>query len=354
MQKKNDVLMDFLSTFGQPEIGQEVPKAVTESRGNGVMCDAAADLPAQLTATQDIVILPTQVKFGDEVVLDKQGAYEQTKGLDRPDSDFLKAEVRALDANALTNKLSSKFALQFDSVLVVCTHHAFIDTGSQMRAFMHKAREDMKWLRKSRGMKPEIEVVIHDSKSVFCGTGIQAVALREFVKQGLPFSNLRRTAERLAESTHVLFVPGDTKAFGRNLKRAKDINVDPWSRACSGLTAFSPVLGCLGGSFSALSKSMSAKKSIAMVLTELNERVFQGLSVPHMLLSYGGDPSALEQWPEFTKLEQTCAEMDVKLTLTPTGITSRVLATPGSFCAGFITNSADSSAFVSTLGGDPM
>lgn len=348
--QKNDVLMDFLSTFGQPDNALDLPAPVSTARACGVMCDAAADIPAQFVANQDIAILPTQVKLGDEVLLDKQSAYEHIKAQELPEGELMKAEVKALDSNALINKLSARFALQFDSVIVVCSHHGLVDTAAQLRGFINKSKDEMRALRKARGMKPAMEMTIHESKSVLCGTGLQAIALRDFVKQGLPFTNLRRTAERLAESTHVMFVPGDTRGFCKVLKRVGDMNVEPWIRACSGLTAFSPVLGCVGGDFSAISKNLNSKKSIAMVLTELTERVFQGLSFPSLLIAYGGDITLLDQWPEFGKLEQACKEMDVHLLVTPSGLSSRALATSGALCASFIANHADSS-FVSTLAG---
>jgi fatty acid-binding protein DegV len=349
MQKKNDVLMDFLSTFGQPDGAPDAPAVVTRATDCGVMCDAAADIPVQFVANQDINILPTQVKLGGEVVLDKQSAYEHIKAQELSEAELMKAEVKALDSNALGNKLSSRFALQFDSVIAVCSHHSLIDSAGQMRSFILKSKDEMRAMRKTRGMKPVMDVTIHDSKSVFCGTGLQAIAIRDFVKQGLPYVNLRRTAERLAESTHVFLVPGDTKAFGKVLRRVGDLHSEEWIRACTGLTAFSPVLGCAGGDFSAAGKNLNSKKSFAMVFKELTDRVFQGLSFPSLLIAYGGDVAVLSQWPEFGALEQACAEMDVNLLVTPSGLSSRALSTPGSLCAAFVANNADSSAFVSTL-----
>jgi fatty acid-binding protein DegV len=347
MHQKNEVLFDFLSTFGQADGGQsQLPPAA--ARPVGVICDAAADVPTQFIANRDISILPTVIKTGEDTSFDRQTAQDQIKVDSLTPGDFASMEVRAMDAIALTNRYSAKFATQFDSVITVCSHHSLVDVAAQFRQFIRDGQDELRSIRKSKGLKPAMDITIHESRSIFTGTGLQAVAIRRFIKQGLEFGALRRTAERVADNTHVLFVPGDTRGFGKVLKRVGDLNVEPWIRACTGLTAFSPLLACDGGHFEPLDKTLNARKTIALALKTLTDALFKGLAIPTMLLSYGGDIAQLDQWEEFEDLKLACDEMDVQLLVFPSGLSSRALATPGSLCGAYVAT-GDESSFVSTL-----
>lgn len=352
MRDKNEILVDFLSTFAPEEkesIAAELAAMpVAQPSSVGMLCDAAADLPAESIDNNQITVVPVQVRIDSETVIDRHSAYEQKKAEKLSSAEFLKAEVKALDAAGLAYRLSSRFALEFDSALAVCTHHALIDSSVNLRNYLRSHSDEIRSLRKGKGLDPRFEFIIHDSRSMFAGTALQALALAEFVQQGIPFKTLRKTAERLADHTHVLFVPGDTKAFGKTLKRVGDLTVEPWIRACSGLTAFSPVLGCDGGQFGAVDKAFNQRKSIGAMLQGLAQRVYVGLSYQRLLVSYAGELSALRAMPEFDELQKATQEMDVTLTLTHMGLATRVLATPGSLCAAYIATSSDSS-FVSTM-----
>jgi fatty acid-binding protein DegV len=350
MRDKNDILMDFLSTFTRNDEALDEPDPLPAAAPNsiGVLCDAAADLPSDSVENGDISVVPVAVRMNSENIIDRRTAYEQTKAQETADIDLLKAEVKALDPAGLAYRLSSRFAIEFDSAIGVCSHHSVVDVATQLRAYMKSHADEVRSLRREKGLNPKFEFTIHDSRSVFAGTALQALAIREFVRQGIHYRNLRRTAERLADHTHLLFVPGDTKAFGRMLKRVGDLSVEPWIRACSGLTAFSPVLGCDGGQFGAVDKSFNARKSIGAMLQGLTQRVYVGVSYPRILISYAGELSTLKAMPEFEELTTATREMDIVLSLTHMGLATRALATPGALCAAYISTASDSS-FVSTM-----
>jgi fatty acid-binding protein DegV len=352
MRDKNDILVDFLSTFSPDEkesiIAELNALPVAQPSSIGMMADAAADVPNEAVDSNEISIIPVQVRIDAETIIDRRTAYELKKADKLTNAEYLKAETKALDEAGLAYRLSSRFALEFDSALAVCTHQSLVDSGLQLRAYLKKHGDEIRALRRGKGLDPRFEFIIHDSRSMFAGAALQALALAEFVRQGIPFKTLRKTATRIADHTHVLFVPGDTKAFGRTLKRVGDLNVEPWIRACSGLTAFSPVLGCDGGQFGAVDKAFNQRKSIATMLSGLAQRVYAGLSYQRVLVSYGGELSVLRDLPEFQELVNATREMDVVLSLTHMGLASRALATPGSVSAAYIATSSDSS-FVSTM-----
>ncbi len=352
MRDKNEILVDFLSTFAPEEkesiVAELNAMPVAQPSSVGMLCDAAADLPNEAVDSNEITVVPVQVRIDADTIIDRHTAYEQKKADKLTPAEFLKAEVKALDAAGLAYRLSSRFALEFDSALAVCTHQSLVDTSVQLRNYLKSHGDEIRALRRGKGLDPRFEFIIHDSRSMFTGTALQALALAEFVRQGIPFKTLRKTATRLADHTHVLFVPGDTKAFGRMLKRVGDLNVEPWIRACSGLTAFSPVLGCDGGEFGAVDKAFNQRKSIGTMLQGLAQRVYVGLSYQRLLVSYGGELSVLRAMPEFEELVTATREMDVVLSLTHMGLSSRALATSGSISAAYIATSSDSS-FVSTM-----
>jgi fatty acid-binding protein DegV len=352
MRDKNDILVDFLSTFAPEEkesIVAELAAMPTASPSSiGMLADAAADIPNEAVESNEISIVPIQVRIDAETVIDRRTAYELKKAEKMSTVDLLKAEAKSLDAAGLAYRLSSRFAIEFDSALAVCTHQSLVDVSVQLRAYLKSHGDEIRALRRGKGLEPRFEFIIHDSRSMFAGTALQALALAEFVRQGIPFKTLRKTATRLADHTHVLFVPGDTKAFGRVLKRVGDLTVEPWIRACSGLTAFSPVLGCDGGQFGSVDKAFNQRKSMGMMLQGLAQRVYVGLSYQRLLVSYGGELSVLRAMPEFEELVTATREMDVVLSVTHMGLASRALSTPGSLSAAYIATSPDSS-FVSTM-----
>jgi fatty acid-binding protein DegV len=350
MRDKNDILVEFMSTFAPAEQAATAATAmpVAAPHSIGLLCDAAADIPSDSSDANEITIVPVTVKIDGENIIDRRTQYEQQRAQDTPAQDLLRAEVKALDAAGLAYRLSSRFAIEFDCAIAVCSHHGIVDSATQLRQYVKSHTDEIRALRRGKGLEPKFDFTIHDSRSAFAGTALQALALREFVRQGIAFKALRKTAERLADHTHVLLVPGDTKIFGKVLKRVGDLSVEPWIRACSGLTAFSPVLGCDGGQFGALEKSFNQRKSISALLAGLTERVYAGLSYPRVLVSYAGSLSELKTVPEFDDLTKAAREMDIRLTLTHMGLATRALATPGSLCAAFISTASDSS-FVSTM-----
>lgn len=352
MRDKNEVLVDFLSTFAPDEkesiVAELNAMPVAQPSSVGMLSDAAADIPNEALDSNEISIVPIQVRIDSESIIDRRTAFEQKKLEKLSNAELLKAEVKALDAAGLAYRLSSRFALEFDSALAVCSHQSLVDSALQLRGYLKSHGDEIRALRRGKGLDPRFEFIIHDSRSMFAGTALQALALAEFIRQGIPFKTLRKTATRLADHTHILFVPGDTKAFGRTLKRVGDLTVEPWIRACSGLTAFSPVLGCDGGAFGAVDKAFNQRKSIGSMLQGLAQRVYVGLSYQRLLISYSGELSTLREMPEFDELVNATREMDVVLTLTHMGLSSSALATPGSLCAAYIATSADSS-FVSTM-----
>lgn len=231
-----------------------------------LLVDSAMDTPKEILDKGGIFIAPLNIIYKNETFLDR---VEIT-----PMEVYNRLEIEIPTTSLPTlpyveNLISDIKTQGYDKIVCLTISSGLSGTHNALRLIL----ED----------HPEIESFIVDTKNIGMGAGIQAAYLKNEINNGTSFTDLKRIAEKIAQTTDIYFsIP--TLEY---LKKGGRIGLV--SSFIGTALNLNPIISCNeDGVYYTVSKARGRTKSLNKILEQI-EKVASGLQSYDLAISYGMD-----------------------------------------------------------------
>lgn len=333
--EKNEYLLGYASTQQQRD-QRESLLPVDPSRSTQpyaiVLVDASADASSSMQASPRLRLLPLAVRWPGRTMLEK-GSSSRLRRLSR---ERLRGAVIAAPAvDSLAYRLYPPLAINADWLIHLGTRREFIDTAPPLQQMLAQHADEIRDMRRQRGLDDELHLQLVDSGTLLAGTALHARMLLRMLEAGIAPAEAARRAQALRETTRLWLVPqhpGDTLEA---LQRLQQPTLVPWEQACSGplgqLWRRSPVLEADASGLYCEHRLKNWRAAVAHAFGQAAE-LLRAQSGPGawLQISLDGGLREMQAWPEFEALREQAVATRTSLHLTHMSPAGRIWASAGS------------------------
>jgi DegV family protein with EDD domain len=309
----------------------------------GIAIDVSTDVSQRFVADHNIHVLPSTIHMGDaSVVYDRDqerglAFYREhlaEKGVDAETTPFTVGEIEEL--------FLKKLVLEYDYVFLI----TLTATRSQTFDNAHKASftvlQSYHQIRSAARVPGPFALRVVDSQSLFTGPGVLAWETVRMVEDRRSPVDIRKRLDDLVPHLYAYLVPNDLYYMRARAAKRGDHSVGPLAYLVGSALDLKPLIQAHGGETRAVRRVRHFDAAVLTLFQHGAERIRQGLLVPMIGVSYGGDPAEIEKMPGYDELATTARERGVELMtsmMSPAaavnvgggGITLAYCADPGEF-----------------------
>lgn len=314
----------------------EAAKYAADKARVGIVVDASCDVPDAFLRSPDVAVIPIPIHIGSRVYVDQHDP-EATRQYLRENSKGEGAHGQSvpMDAAALKNFFVERFALDYDSMYCL--------TITQSRSPIYEAASDasmqalsaIRSQREASGISRPFQMRVIDTKQMFAGSGIPALACRDLVNAGHDAHSIRDNLYQVIANTYAYAVPDDLAYTRARGKARGERSIGLLSALLGGALDIKPIVQVRQGETSPVAKCRGRDEAWSKLLRFTGERVHAGLLVPHVLISYGGPVDDLIHHREFVALQGICDAQNVQLHAVTMSITGMMNMGSGGLFVGF-------------------
>ena len=176
----------------------------------GVVIDASCDVPAEFLADPDVAVIPIPIRIGASTYIDQHDAEASARYLrENANGEGASGQSTPLDAEQMRNLFIERFALDYDSVycLTITASRSPIHEASSQGSAMALAH--VRDMRQAADIKRPFQFRVIDTKNMFAGSGLPAMALRDMLRQHMQPKEIHDALFRIVDSTCTYYVPDD-------------------------------------------------------------------------------------------------------------------------------------------------
>ena len=336
--KKNDHLLGFASTQ-QVRSEQEQALPVNPLRHHNpygvIMVDAAADISSAMAQHPRMRVLPLTIQLQGRTILDK-GLHEKRGELRELGREHLRAaQIVPPSVEGLEYRLYPNIALNADWLIYMGSMRALSNPADALQTLLLQHREEIRELRRSRGLAPDLQVLCLDGGSMLAGPALQARVLVKKLDAGEPAAEVAHAATQLSVMTRQWLIPRHPGDLASALSKLSNPALEPWVQAASlGLNQLLNPYPVLVSDANGLFCGFRAKRwrSAVAEVFSIAEQAIQdgGVQGTQLQISYDGSIRELQAWPEFAQLRERADSMQVRLHVTHMSLAGRIWASMGS------------------------
>lgn len=305
---------------------------------NGIVIDAAAELPSELLAHPQLRVLPVRIQIDDRYFLDKRDP----------------ATVRQFNAQHL-NKNSASAArsvpYKFDEMRAFFLAEVACDFDHVFGVFISKTRSTIFQtafdsasrvitesvpIRNQAGLKGPLFVECYDSQNFFSGYGVQILELLRTLGINGSQTGIRNRLEFIAPRSYTYVAPSDLEFILTRAKSKGEDSVGIIGAAAAKFLNVLPVLRGHRGETTVVSKARGHKAGCDYVLKLARRELARGLVAPCISVSYSGSTGDVQAMPEYQLLASEASAQNVQLALSEMSPTNSVNLGPKALSVGFI------------------
>lgn len=303
----------------------------------GLVVDAGCDLPDEMIAAENVVVLPISVRIGEHITHDTRNADVTRQFLESDIArDAAEAETIPYTVEQIRELFLGRLVHEYDYV--------FCQTITSTRSPIYERAvqasfgilSDYHEVRAVGGNKTPFALRVQDTGNLFAGQAIVAWDTLQQRRQGQSPVRIRTRLERVANATHGLLVTPDLY-YVRNRGRAKgDRSVGLVSAMLGTALDVKPILHANRGNTGPVAKVRGYEQAAEKLFDTLSANVRSGeLLVNAVCLSYGGALDDMRNLPGYRKLKDTCANNGVELVEAIASLTAVVNIGKGVLAAGY-------------------
>ncbi len=332
---KNEYLLGFASTQQQRAQRESVlpvdPTRLSQPFGI-VLVDASADVSSSMLNHPRLRVLPLAVRWPGRTLLDK-GTRSRLRHLGR--EALREARVSAPAIDSLEYRLFPPLAINADWLIHLGTRHELIDVAPALQQMLHGHADEIRDMRRQRGLDEALHLVLVESGSLLAGTALQARMLLRMLEAGVSPAEVTRRGHSLRDHTRLWLLPqypADTLAV---LQRLDQGSLGPWEQACARplrhLLHRAPVLEADARGMFSDHRAKNWRASVVLVFEQVAE-LLRAQRAPGACLqvSFDGSLRELQAWPEFEALRQQAIASRTIMHLTHMSPAGRIWASADS------------------------
>ena len=300
----------------------------------GLAVDATCDLPMAFLEKHGVTVLPGRIRFDDLESLDRRDPRETMSFYRRYVAD------RSADtatgpgaAGELREFFLEHFVTRHDRVLVLCRSAARGGSFDQATQASYGVLKRYRDIRRAAGLDPAFALRVVDLGSIGPGEGVIAHFAVRQIENAPPFDALRRAVEGAGARTETWVVPQDPAYLRRPAERYPMVRPGGLRYLSSRIRGRLPVLTLQQGAVRAGAVVADFRAGVEFVFERARQAVEAGVSVPALVMSFGGDPRIIRNLPAYQHFEGFAADRKLDLQLCVMSASLAVHLGPGAFAA---------------------
>ncbi len=302
----------------------------------GLVMDATCDLPLDYVQKHHITVLPILVNVEGETFADQRDPAETTR--------FLESDMGSRSHSAETTPYSSEEVMQlFMERLIIDYDCVFCFTITTTRSpvyeQVHKASfsilKNYRPVRQEAGVPGPFLMRVIDTQTLFSGSTLAIIEGVRLIESGKSPGQMRERLEHIAQNSYGFLIPRDLNYLRQRARKRGDRSIGLLGATLGSALDIKPILRGWRGQTEPVTKTRGFEHAAGMLFEHIGERVRNGLLVPAVVLSYGGDLDVVRELPGFEDLQHTCADHGIELMLSTMSITAMANTGQGALSAGF-------------------
>ncbi|HET7369425.1 MAG TPA: DegV family protein, partial [Gammaproteobacteria bacterium] len=193
-------------------------------------------------------------------------------------------------------------------------------------------------LRNAAGLKGPFRLSVIDTQTLFAGSGVVVVEGVRLADSEQTPAQIRERLEHVAHNTYAYMLPRDLYYLRARAKKKGDRSVGLASVALGSALDIKPLLRGWRGDTGPVARIRGFEPAAESLFNHVADRVRQGLLVPAVCLSYGGNLEEMRALPGYSTLSDTCADCGVQMLESLMSITGMVNVGEGAITVGFACN----------------
>lgn len=212
--------------------------------------------------------------------------------------------TKPLPAAQMAELFLEQWVTRYDRIFVLCPDSRRSRIYAHATEASYTILRDYKKLRAAAGLTEPFLLRIFDAHTLFTGEAVlafQALRLRDVNQEG--FDAIRRSLETVRSQVRAFLVPDDLY-YVYNIGRTRGDESIGWLTYKAGdLLDIKPIIEMVGNESRPVEKMRGFDKALDWCFQHLESKIQEdGLAVPVIALSYGGDLSVIRSDVRFQKL----------------------------------------------------
>ncbi|KAF1687667.1 fatty acid-binding protein DegV [Pseudoxanthomonas broegbernensis] len=302
----------------------------------GIVIDASCDVSPDFLADPDVAVIPIPIRIGQATYVDQHNPEATSRYMrENANGEGAQGQSAPLDAEQMRAFFMERFALDYDSVYcltITASRSPIHDASSQGSAMALNSIRDM---RQAADIRRPFQFRVIDTKNMFAGSGIPAMALRDMLLQHMQPKDIRDSLFRIIDSTYTYYVPDDLR-YARTRSRGRgDRSINLISAMLGGALDIKPIIRGYHGDTHPVSKCRGRAEAWGRLFAFAAGRIAHGLHTPHLIVSYAGPLQDVRAIPQFAGLRSACEGAGVSLHVLQMSITGMMNIGPGGLTLAF-------------------
>ncbi|MDB5968576.1 MAG: DegV family protein [Hydrocarboniphaga sp.] len=287
-----------------------------------VLTDASCDLPESFLRHHGVEILPSTIRIENRLVLDERDPYVSLhlyrEGLKTIGSDI---EVLQPTFDQIRKRITDRLIPRYDYLLCIAPDATQSPVHRNLTRAAFSALNETSALMREGGTRASLGLRVIDARATSAALGLIVAEACRLIAEGVPLSDVVTTIEDLRGEVASFLVPSDTARIDAPQR---------WRDRLAHALGRRPILHRQGSRYAVTGRARGTHGAVEQLLLLTAAEIRCGVSVPHVVISYGGDPADILSLPGFEQL--SLAAQEHKVTLLPAMMSvSRALAI-GSGC----------------------
>jgi DegV family protein with EDD domain len=302
----------------------------------GLVMDATCDLPLDYVHKHNITVLPIMVNVEGESFADQHDPAETKRFIDSGmGSKSHGAETTPYSSEDVVQLFLDRLVIDFDCVFCL----TITATRSPVHANVSKASFSI--LKSYRPIRQQADIPgpflmrVIDTQTLFAGASITVLEGVRLIQSGESPGHMRERLEHIAHNAHGFLIPRDLNYLRQRARKRGDRSISLFGATLGSALDIKPILRGWRGQTEPMAKMRGFEGATESLFKHIGERVRDGLLVPAVTLSYGGDLDVMRNLPGYDTLRQTCADQGIDVLESPMSITGMANTGQGALSAGF-------------------
>jgi DegV family protein with EDD domain len=302
----------------------------------GLAIDAGCDLSQAFLQRHQIAVMPITVRVDGEVFMDDREPAEMQRFIDRRlGSRSHSAETEPCSVEEVQNLFLDKLVLDHDCMFCL----TIMATRSPINEHVNRASfailKNYRKVREAAGVPGPFMMRVIDTGTIFAGSAPAVYEAARLIEANETPAAVRERVSYIANNSYGYMLPRDLYYLRARAKKKNDNSVSLLSAMLGSALDIKPLLRGYRGETGPVGKVRGFEHGAEALFGYAAQRVRNGLLVPFVCVSYGGDLGVLTALPGYAGLQAACEASGVELMQAPMSITGMVNVGEGAVTLGF-------------------
>jgi fatty acid-binding protein DegV len=281
-------------------------------------------------------VMPITVRVDGEVFMDDREPAEMQRFIDlRLGSRSHSAETEPCSVEEVQNLFLDKLVLDHDCMFCL----TIMATRSPINEHVNRASfailKNYRKVREAAGVPGPFMMRVIDTGTIFAGSAPAVYEAARLIEAHETPAAVRERVTYIANNSYGYMLPRDLYYLRARAKKKNDHSVSLISAMLGSALDIKPLLRGYRGETGPVGKVRGFEHGAEALFGYAAQRVRNGLLVPFVCVSYGGDLGVLTALPGYAGLQAACEASGVELMQAPMSITGMVNVGEGAVTLGF-------------------